>query len=107
MKAATPSIREHRDGWLLSVRVSPRAGRTEITGVADDGAITVRLAAAPVDGRANSALVEVIADALGVPRSRVSVVSGQTARRKTVLVETGASEAEVAGQVMSATPTGA
>ncbi len=49
-------------------------------------ALKVRVAAPPVEGRANQALVEFLADALDVPRQCVSVVKGATGRRKTLLV---------------------
>ena len=52
-----------------------------------DGCVKVRLAAPPVDGAANAALVEFVADALSVAKSRVRIVSGQTSRRKVVEVD--------------------
>jgi hypothetical protein len=67
------------------VRATPRAGRTEIAGL-HAGALRVRLAAPPVDGKANAALVRCLARALGVPRSAVSVVRGGSSRDKTVEV---------------------
>jgi len=59
----------------------------------------VRLAAPPVDGRANQALVETLAAALGIPRSRVTIVSGQSSRQKVVLVETEATREVVAARL--------
>jgi uncharacterized protein (TIGR00251 family) len=70
---------------LLEVRVIPRAGRSGIAGVRD-GALVVKLAAAPVDGAANAELIAVLAEALGVPRRRVEIVSGERARLKRVRV---------------------
>lgn len=67
------------------MRVIPRAGRSGIAGTRD-GALLVRLGAAPVEGAANDQLIEVIADALGVPRRAVSITSGTRSRRKTVAV---------------------
>lgn len=71
------------DGVVLAVRVVPRAGRSGLAGTRDD-ALLVRLAAAPVDGAANAELVEVLADAFGVPRRQVAIVSGERGRRKRV-----------------------
>jgi uncharacterized protein (TIGR00251 family) len=69
------------DGVLIDVRVIPRAGRTALAGTRD-GALLVRLAAAPVDGAANTQLIVVVAAALGVPRGAVTIVAGQRGRRK-------------------------
>ncbi len=69
----------------FAVRVVPRAGRTEAAGL-HDGSLRVRLAAPPVDGKANAALVRFLADALDVGRSAVSIVRGHTGRSKTVEV---------------------
>jgi uncharacterized protein (TIGR00251 family) len=77
---------DERSGSIrFSVRVQPRASRSEIVGLHGD-ALKVRLAAPPVDGAANVALVELLAEALGVPRRCVRVVSGATSRGKVVEV---------------------
>lgn len=78
----------------ISVYVQPRASKTAIAGL-HDGAIKIRLAAPPVDGAANAALIEFIAERLGVARSRVRLVSGASARRKIIEIE-GVDEASVA-----------
>ena len=70
----------------LAVRVIPRAGRDGIDGVRD-GALVVRVAAAPVDGAANVAVTRIVADALGIPPSTVTVISGSTGRRKVLGIE--------------------
>ncbi len=72
-------------GIELQIKVIPRAGRTAIAGIRD-GALLVRLAAAPVDGAANEALIEAISDALGVPKRSVSIVSGERSKQKRVRV---------------------
>jgi uncharacterized protein len=76
---------------LLRIRVQPRAKRDEVVGERD-GAIVIRLKAPPVDGKANAALTAFIAKAAGVPRSRVEIVKGATAREKAVRVD-GVAEA--------------
>lgn len=73
----------------FDVRVQPRASRTAVGG-AHGGALRVRLSAPPVDGAANDALVEALADALGVPRRAVRIVAGATSRGKVVEVDAGA-----------------
>ena len=99
MTLPEPCLREHRDGWLIAVRVTPRAGQTEITGMTGDGAVIVRLAAAPVDGKANHALVALLASDLGIAKSRVTIVAGHAARRKTVLIETDEDQAALSARV--------
>lgn len=78
----------------ISVYVQPRASKTAIAGM-HDGAIKIRLAAPPVDGAANAALIEFIAERVGVARSRVRLVSGASARRKVIEIE-GVDAASVA-----------
>lgn len=77
---------ETRPGSVrFPVRVQPRASRTEVAGT-QQGALKVRLQAPPVDGAANEALVEFLADSLGVPRRLVRIVSGASSRTKVVEV---------------------
>ena len=79
----------------FAVRVQPRASRTEVVGV-HGGALKVRLRAPPVDGAANEALVDYLAEQLGVPRRAVRVVAGAASRAKTVEVD-GADAGRVRG----------
>jgi uncharacterized protein (TIGR00251 family) len=80
-----PWLREAPGGVVLEVLVQPRASRTRVVGV-HDGRLKVQLAAPPVDGEANAALVEFLAEALSARRSDVSIERGDTGRRKTVRV---------------------
>jgi len=73
------------DGIVITVRVIPRAGRSELAGTRD-GSLLVRLHAPPVDGAANVELIALLADILGVPRRDVTITSGATSRRKRVKV---------------------
>ncbi len=77
--------RQDGEGWLLAVRVQPNASVTAIAGEYADQ-LKVRLAAPPVDGKANAELVRFLARALGVPRASVSVVRGRSSRSKTVRI---------------------
>ena len=70
----------------LRVRVTPRSAKNEIIGYRD-GVLGVRIIAPPVDGAANAACCEYVAKLLGIAKSNVQVVKGQTAREKTLLVE--------------------
>ena len=73
------------DGVLLQLSVMPNAKRTEVDGL-HDGALRVRLAAPPIDGRANEALVAWLAKSLGVPKRDVEVLRGESSRRKQVAI---------------------
>ena len=73
------------EGVALPVRVVPRAGRDALDGVVE-GALRVRLAAPPVEGAANRALLAFLADALGVPRRDLALLRGERGRHKLVLV---------------------
>lgn len=70
----------------INVAVSPGAKRTELVGRHGDG-WKARVAAPPERGRANEVLVELLSEALGVPRSAVRVVAGQSAKAKVVEVD--------------------
>ena len=77
-------------GLSLFVRVTPNAGRDAIEGIAlrDDGTATlrVRVSAVPDKGKANAAVIALLAKALGVPKSSITVTSGETSRMKTLAV---------------------
>jgi uncharacterized protein len=77
---------------LLTVRVTPRAGRTAVGGVRD-GILHIKLAAAPVDGAANDALVALLSEVLHVPRRSIRIRSGERSRTKVVEID-GVSDAE-------------
>ena len=70
----------------LRVRVTPRAGRNEIAGKRE-GVLLVRVTAPPEAGKANAATCKVIARALGIPPSRVTVTRGAGSRQKSLRVE--------------------
>lgn len=61
-----------------------------------DGTVRIRLAAPPVDGAANAALLRFLAETLEIPRSRLAIVSGATSRRKRVVIEGAAPDAVAA-----------
>lgn len=72
----------------VRVKVIPRSPRSEIVGELADGTLKVRIAAAPERGRANDALVDLLAAKYGVDRSAVQIVSGQTSGLKLVRIRT-------------------
>ena len=87
-------------GWLLesagavtlTLHIQPGAKKSGIAGLHGD-ALKIRLAAPPVDGKANDCLIGFLAERLGVPRSQVGLVSGLTSRSKRVRIDGLASRA--------------
>jgi uncharacterized protein (TIGR00251 family) len=86
-------VRDVADGCTVSVRVQPGAKKSAVLGL-HGGAVKIALSAPPVDGKANDALIAFVAEKVGLPRARVSLVSGAANRSKVVRV-TGRSAAEV------------
>jgi uncharacterized protein (TIGR00251 family) len=84
-----PCLSLRGDGVLLQLSVVPNARRTEVDGL-HDGALRLRLAAPPIDGRANEALVAWLAKSLGVRRRDVDVLRGESSRRKQVAIAVSA-----------------
>jgi hypothetical protein len=80
---ASPWLHAHGEALLLDVLVVTRASRTRLVGV-HDGRLRIQLAAAPVEGQANAALVRFLSEQLEVPRAQIEIVGGLTNRRKTV-----------------------
>ena len=73
-------------GITLKVRVQPKASRTQVVGYQGD-TLRLRVNAAPQDGKANEAVVSLLAETLGVPKNRVQIVRGHSSRDKLVVVE--------------------
>lgn len=78
-------VTAHPDGAVLPVRAKPGAKKSELLDE-HDGALRVAVTAPPVDGKANEALVEVIAEALNLRRSQVELLTGETNRIKRFLI---------------------
>lgn len=78
-------LREHDGSVTFDVRVQPRAARAALAGV-HGGALKLSLTSPPVDGAANAALIELLAEQLAVPRRAVQIVRGEHNRQKTVRV---------------------
>ena len=77
------AIREEAGEFVIQVRVKPRASRDAIEGERD-GALVVRLTAPPVEGKANEALVRLLAARLHLPKSAVRILSGERGRLKKI-----------------------
>ena len=84
-------------GVTLRVRVVPRAGRTAVAGIRED-ALLVRIAAAPVDGAANDALIAFLSELFDRPKRDIAVVAGHTSRDKRIAIA-GTTEAALAAKL--------
>ena len=81
-------------GTVIKVKVIPRSSRTDILGKEND-IYRMKLSDPPVEGRANKAVIELLAEKLGVPRRDIEIVSGKTGRLKTIRIR-GLTAAEIA-----------
>lgn len=79
------------DHVRLAIRLTPNGGRDAIDGIEPDGegtmVLKMRVTAVPEKGRANKALIALIAKSLGIPKSSISLVSGDTARKKILRID--------------------
>ena len=76
-----------KDGAVtFDVRVVPRASKSEIVGE-HDGSLKVRITAPPVEGAANAELIRLLAKSFGIPRSNVSIVGGESSKKKRIKIE--------------------
>lgn len=78
-------------GATLSLHVQPSAKKSECAGLHGE-ALKIRLAAPPVDGKANEALLRFLAQRLAIPRQQISLKSGQTSRQKVIEIESVTAE---------------
>ena len=76
---------ETTEGTILNVRAQPRSSKCGVDGLLGD-AVKVRVRCAPVDGKANKELLETLADAFSLPKSRVSFAGGETSKNKRILL---------------------
>lgn len=96
-----PYFTQTSEGVVLNVRAQPRSSRAGIDGLLGE-AMKVRIRCAPVDGKANRELVETLAEAFDLPKSRVVFKSGETSKTKRILL-VGLSAADVARMVEKTT----
>jgi len=73
-------------GAALTVRVTPRSRRTEVAEILDDGTLRIRLTAPPVEGKANAALVEFLAEVLRTRKNRIEIVAGEKGLDKIISI---------------------
>jgi uncharacterized protein YggU (UPF0235/DUF167 family) len=91
------------DSSVLTVTVTPRS-RQSLVELLPDGSLRVRVTPPPADGAANLAVLRVLADALGLPRSALTITSGQRGRRKRIVVS-GIAPADLVARLRSMSAT--
>jgi hypothetical protein len=79
-------LHDGKRGAALAVRVTPRASKNQIVGALSDGTIKIRITAAPTEGQANEELVKFLSAVLGVAKSRIEIVAGNTGRDKLISI---------------------
>lgn len=79
-------LHDGQKGAALAIRVTPRSSKNEISEIMSDGTVRIRITAAPVEGKANEALLSFLADVLEIPRSKIEIVAGETGRDKLVSI---------------------
>ena len=79
-----PTFRDARSGTAIQVKVIPRAKKNEVAGLMDDGSVRIRITAPPVEGAANQALVEFLAQLLSIHKNQIEIVAGLSSERKLV-----------------------
>ena len=89
-----PTLEPHPDGTILPVRAHPGARRNEIRGV-QDGMLKVSVTQAPEKGKANKAVIELLAKKLGLKKSQIELIAGETSHQKRFLMR-GVESDEVA-----------
>lgn len=82
----TYKLHSGKSGAALTLRITPRARKTEFAGVLEDGILRVRVAAPPVEGKANVALLTFLAKVLGVRKNRIEIIAGARGLDKIVSV---------------------
>ncbi|MFH1874785.1 MAG: DUF167 domain-containing protein [Pseudomonadota bacterium] len=80
------NIQEKPDGITIECYISPRASKSKIKGERN-GALAIALRSAPVEGKANQELIEFLAKLLSVPKSKISILRGETSRTKLVFIQ--------------------
>jgi len=79
-------LHDGKSGAALTLRITPRARKTEFAGVLEDGILRVRVAAPPVEGKANAALLTFLAKVLRIRKNRIEIIAGDHGLDKIVSV---------------------
>jgi uncharacterized protein (TIGR00251 family) len=84
MKLSEDDITRTKHGYLIEVKVIPNANKTEL--MKTQSGFRARIRCAPVDGKANEALIALLSDEFGIAKRNVEITRGKTSRTKTVLL---------------------
>jgi len=89
----TLKISKNNEGIKLGIKVIPNSSKCEICGVLDEN-LKIKLDVPPVEGKANEKLVKFLSKSLGVPKTTISIVSGETSKNKIVFIKGNSEELE-------------
>lgn len=78
-------MKENENGVIINFKISPNASKNEI--IKTDDGIKIKIAAQPVDGKANKALIEFLAKKFKIPKTSIEIIKGHTSKEKTVLIK--------------------
>lgn len=71
---------------IIKIKVLPRSSRNEVVGEMADGTLKIKLTAPPVDGKANDALIKILAEYFSVTKSKIKIMAGATSKNKTIKI---------------------
>jgi uncharacterized protein (TIGR00251 family) len=97
-RSRLPFLRQGKEGILLRLNIQPRASKNEIIGIHGETALKIRLTSPPVEGAANSACIEFLANILEIKKSQIEITSGQKSRIKKLKI-TGISLEEAGSKI--------
>ncbi len=80
------NIREERGGIIFHVRVLPRSSKNIVAGVSE-GMLKIKLTAPPVEGAGNEMLIRFLSEKLNIPKTKISIIRGQSSRSKAIFAE--------------------
>jgi uncharacterized protein (TIGR00251 family) len=80
------NITDARSGAAITVKIVPKASRTEIVGIEEDGTLKIRLMAPPVEGKANEELIAFLAHILGIRPAQIEIIAGHDTREKLISI---------------------
>jgi uncharacterized protein len=94
----TLALTDKQEGLVIKVAVLPRASRNQVAGLKED-ALKIKLTAPPVEGAANKACLQFLAKSLGLPKSKLAILSGESSRTKRILIRLNPEEGERSKQI--------